>query len=274
MSTTFGSDPIARTTPAPRLRWLLPALQTAQWWLAPLALAALWWQASAHGWVSAQLLVPPSRAWATALDLWRDGELQQNVLITLHRLATGFAWGASSGALCGLLLARSRTFADYVQPLFDLVRQVPTLTLIPVLILLIGIDEPLKVVVVAKAVFFPVALGARTGVRDVPRDLLEMARHYGLGRAALLRDVIVPAACAPLLTGVRIALARAWLALVAVELLAADSGIGEMMELARQMLRIDVVLVDVFVIGLIGFLLDQLLALAQRWTTRWQSPSR
>ena len=123
----------------------------------------------------------------------------------------------------------------------------PTLTLIPLLILLIGVDEPLKLVVVGKAVFFPVALAAYTGVHDAPRDLVEMARHYG--RFALLRDVLLPAALPPLLTGVRIALARAWLALVAVELLSADSGIGQMMELARQMLRLDVVLIDVAVIG-------------------------
>ncbi|MBB3257250.1 sulfonate transport system permease protein [Paraburkholderia bannensis] len=242
----------------------------AQWWAAPLAIGVLWWVASAHGWISAQLLVSPQRVYDTTLDLWRDGELQQNLGITLHRLAVGFGWGATSGALCGLLLARSRTFADYVQPLFNLLRQVPTLTLIPVLILLIGIDEALKVVIVAKAVFFPIALGTQSGVRDAPRDLIEMARHYGLGRVALLREVLVPAALAAMLTAVRIALARAWLALVAVELLAADSGIGEMMEMARQMLRIDVVLVDVFVIGLIGFALDQALSLAQRWLMRWQ----
>ena len=83
-----------------------------------------------------------------------------------------------------------------------------------------------------------------------------------------------PAALPPLLTGVRIALARAWLALVAVELLSADSGIGQMMELARQMLRLDVVLIDVAVIGLIGFAIDRSIALVQRYALRWQTPAR
>ena len=168
----------------------------------------------------------------------------------------------------------NRTFSDYVRPLFDILRQVPTLTLIPILILLIGIDEPLKVVVVAKAVFFPVALATYGGVQGVPRDLIEMARHYGLGRAGLLRDVLLPSAIPSLLTGIRIAIARSWLALVAVELLSADSGIGEMMEMARQMLRIDIVMVDVIAIGLIGFTLDQSIALVQRRVLRWQTPNR
>ncbi|QBQ98874.1 ABC transporter permease [Paraburkholderia pallida] len=274
MSTPYIAFPFARLRARRATAFAARLARGAQWWVTPLALGALWWYASAHAWVSVQLLVPPQRVWGTALDLWLDGELQQNIAITLRRLAVGFVWGAGSGAVCGLLLARSRIFGDFVQPLFDLLRQIPTLTLIPVLILLIGIDEPLKIVIVAKAVFFPVALATLGGVRDAPRDLIEMARHYGVGRGALLRDVIVPAACGPVLTGVRIALARAWLALVAAELLAADSGIGEMMEMARQMMRIDVVLVDVFVIGLIGFVMDQFIAGVQRWASRWQAISR
>ncbi|WP_153140447.1 ABC transporter permease [Paraburkholderia agricolaris] len=247
--------------------WLL-------WWVSPALLFLLWWYASAQHWFAPQLLVPPHKVYDTFRTLAAGGDLQDNLLITLRRLATGFAWGCLSGIACGTLLAVNRTFSDYVRPLFDIPRQVPTLTLIPILILLIGIDEPLKVVVVAKAVFFPVALATYGGVQGVPRDLIEMARHYGLGRAGLLRDVLLPSAIPSLLTGIRIAIARSWLALVAVELLSADSGIGEMMEMARQMLRIDIVMVDVIAIGLIGFTLDQSIALVQRRVLRWQTPNR
>lgn len=250
-----------------RVSWLL-------WWVSPALLFLLWWYASAQHWFAPQLLVPPHKVYDTFRTLAAGGDLQDNLLITLRRLATGFAWGCLSGIVCGTLLAVNRTFSDYVRPLFDILRQVPTLTLIPILILLIGIDEPLKVVVVAKAVFFPVALATYGGVQGVPRDLIEMARHYGLGRAGLLRDVLLPSAIPSLLTGIRIAIARSWLALVAVELLSADSGIGEMMEMARQMLRIDIVMVDVIAIGLIGFTLDQSIALVQRRVLRWQTPNR
>lgn len=250
-----------------RVSWLL-------WWVSPALLFLLWWYASAQHWFAPQLLVPPHKVYDTFRTLAAGGDLQDNLLITLRRLATGFAWGCLSGIACGTLLAVNRTFSDYVRPLFDILRQVPTLTLIPILILLIGIDEPLKVVVVAKAVFFPVALATYGGVQGVPRDLIEMARHYGLGRAGLLRDVLLPSAIPSLLTGIRIAIARSWLALVAVELLSADSGIGEMMEMARQMLRIDIVMVDVIAIGLIGFTLDQSIALVQRRVLRWQTPNR
>ena len=234
----------------------------------------LWWYASAQHWFAPQLLVPPHKVYDTFSTLAAGGDLQDNLLITLRRLAIGFVWGGLLGIACGTLLAVNRVFSDYVRPLFDILRQVPTLTLIPILILLIGIDEPLKVVVVAKAVFFPVALATYGGVQGVPRDLVEMARHYGLGRLALLRDVLLPSAVPSLLTGIRIAMARSWLALVAVELLSADSGIGEMMEMARQMLRIDIVMVDVIAIGLIGFALDQSIALVQRRVLRWQTPNR
>lgn len=270
------STPLTRTTAGAATRvcalthrasWLL-------WWVSPALLFLLWWHASAQHWFAPQLLVPPQKVYDTFGTLAAGGDLQDNLLITLRRLATGFVWGSLLGIACGTLLAVNRTFSDYVRPLFDILRQVPTLTLIPILILLIGIDEPLKVVVVAKAVFFPVALATYGGVQGVPRDLVEMARHYGLGRAALLRDVLLPSAIPSLLTGIRIAIARSWLALVAVELLSADSGIGEMMEMARQMLRIDIVMVDVIAIGLIGFVLDQSIALVQRRVLRWQTPGR
>lgn len=244
------------------------------WWVSPALLFLVWWAVSARHWFAPQLVVPPRKVYATFNVLVAGGDLQDNLLITLHRLAIGFVWGALSGIACGTLLAVNRTFSDYVRPLFDILRQVPTLTLIPVLILLIGIDEPLKVVVVAKAVFFPLALATYGGIQGVPRDLVEMGRHYGLGRIALFRDVLLPCAIPPLLTGIRIAIARSWLALVAVELLSADSGIGEMMEMARQMLRIDIVMVDVIAIGLIGFALDQSIALMQRRLLRWQTPNR
>ena len=243
-------------------------------WISPIALILVWWWLSARGTFPPQLLVPPGKVIATAWELIASGELPENLGITLERFALGIAAGSIPGLVCGILLATNRTFSDYVRPLFDVLRQVPTLTLIPVLVLLIGIDEPLKIVVVAKAVFFPIALAAYTGTIGVERPLVEMARHYGLNRRALLIHVYLPAALPSLLTGVRIAVARAWLALIAVELLSADSGIGEMMDMARQMLRIDIVLVDVIVVGLIGFLLDQLTAAAQRHGLRWESARR
>ncbi|NVH76679.1 ABC transporter permease [Paraburkholderia sp. JPY432] len=256
------------------LRGLARRASVLLWWVSPALLFLLWWYVSVRHWFAPQLVVPPQKVFTTLNALAAGGDLWDNLQITCRRLAIGFVWGSVTGVACGALLALSRTFSDYVRPLFDVLRQVPTLTLIPVLILLIGIDESLKVVVVAKAVFFPVALATYGGVEGVPRDLVEMARHYGLGRAALFRDVLLPSAIPSLLTGIRIAIARAWLSLVAVELLSADSGIGEMMEMARQMLRIDVVLVDVILIGLIGFVLDQSVALVQRCVLRWQISPR
>ena len=284
VDTVAGAAASTRPTPtlitqtragaASRVRALAHRASSLLWWVSPAMLFLLWWYASAQHWFAPQLLVPPHKVYDTFGTLAAGGDLQDNLLITLRRLATGFVWGGLLGIACGTLLAVNRVFSDYVRPLFDILRQVPTLTLIPILILLIGIDEPLKVVVVAKAVFFPVALATYGGVQGVPRDLVEMARHYGLGRLALLRDVLLPSAVPSLLTGIRIAMARSWLALVAVELLSADSGIGEMMEMARQMLRIDIVMVDVIAIGLIGFALDQSIALVQRRVLRWQAPNR
>src|SRR5690606_24523310 len=100
-------------------------------------------------------------------------------------------------------------------------------------VLLLGIEEGFKIVVVAIAAFFPVALAAFDGVRGLPRSYLEVARLYRTPLVPLLGRILLPATIPPILTGLRLGLTRAWLVLVACELLAANSGVGQMMEMGR-----------------------------------------
>ncbi|MCY1374413.1 putative aliphatic sulfonates transport permease protein SsuC [compost metagenome] len=159
----------------------------------------------------------------------------------------------------------------YCGPLFHTLRQIPSIALIPMFVLFFGIEETFKVVIVAKAAFFPVALAASEGVKAIPRSYFEVADVYRLRWPTLLREVALPAAAPPILTGLRISLTRAWVVLVAAELLAADSGLGQMIEMSRQMLRIDVVMVGVVMAGLVGFALDFLFRLLERHLFRWKA---
>jgi sulfonate transport system permease protein len=115
-----------------------------------------------------------------------------------------------------------------------------------------------------------VALAASEGVKGIPRGYFEVASVYRLPLWSLLRDVAFPAAAPPIVTGLRISLSRAWMVLVAAELLAADSGLGQMIELSRQMLRIDIVMVGVVVTGAIGFVLDFAFRLLEKRLLRWR----
>lgn len=239
--------------------------------LLPLALFLLvWWLVCERGWFPPELLVAPQDVGATFRELSESGELQQHLRASLQRLAIGVSIGAVCGLLFGVAMALSRRIEIYFAPLFHVVRQVPSIALIPIFILLFGIGETFKVLIVIKAAFFPVALAGYTAVQGLPKSYFDVARIYRLAPWALFRKIILPATIPPVVTGIRIALGRSWGTLVAAELLAAESGIGQMMELGRQMFRIDIVMVGVVVAGAIGFALDRSLKLVEARLVRWQ----
>jgi sulfonate transport system permease protein len=157
-----------------------------------------------------------------------------------------------------------------VSPVFRMARQLPTIALIPALILVFGVEETFKLVVVAKASFFPVALAAFEGVRQIPRAYLDVAAVNRLPARVLVTQLLVPATIPHVVAGVRTSLGRSWMILVASELVAADSGLGQMMEMGRQMFRIDVVMVGVLTAGAVGLALDAGVRWAERRLTRWQ----
>jgi sulfonate transport system permease protein len=247
-------------------RWAERALP----FLAPLALLGLWQLVTASELVSRQVLVPPGQVFATFLELAKSGELFGHLRESLVRLGLGFALGGTLGLAFGVAMGVSKRVEEYAAPLFQAVRQVPSIALIPAFILIFGVEETFKIILIVKACFFPVALAALNGVKDIPRQFLEVGAVYRLPRWSLLKLVILPATLPPIVAGVRISLGRSWIILVAAELMAADRGVGQMMEMGRQMFRLDVVMVGVFMTGLIGLGLDTSVRLAERSMSRWR----
>jgi sulfonate transport system permease protein len=243
-----------------KFHWLLS-------WISPIALMIAWYAVSKAGWFPDQILVPPDVVWDAFNEIKDSGELQANLQISLFRLFTGFGLGVVSGLFFGVGLARSRTIQIYFGLLFDVLRQFPTLVLIPMFVLFFGIDEKLKIIIIVKSTFFPVAMATKEAVRNIPPQYLELGKVYKLRPVTWFTKLILPATLPSVLTGIRVALNRSWLILVAVELMAADIGIGQMMAMARQMLRLDIVMVGVILTGLIGFSLDKGIRLLERLVT-------
>lgn len=220
-------------------------------------LLAAWWLTTWLGIFPRQVLASPLSVWEAFLQGLQSGELIAHVAASLGRLGIGYVVGAGLGVAFGVAMALSRTVEAYTSGLFHAVRQVPTIAFIPMLVLMFGVEETFKIIVVAKASFYPTALAAYTGVRGVSARYLDVAAIYRLSLSQKLRMVLLPATLPPVLTGLRLGLSRAWIALVAAELLVADDGIGQMMEMGRQTFRLDVVLMGVVLIGVIGFALDR-----------------
>jgi sulfonate transport system permease protein len=248
-------------------RWLV-----SRWcgWLSPFLFVALWSTATWLEWMPEQILVSPLQVSQTAWEMAQSGELWDNLSISLYRLFGGFGIGSVAGLVFGVLLGLSSSLRAYVEPTFNVLRQLPTVALIPLFILVFGIGETFKVVIVIKATFFVVGLAVHDAVRALSVRLHEVAQIYCFTRWQVIRRIVLPSIIPATLTGVRIALGRAWMVLVGAELLAAESGLGQMMELGRQMFRLDIVMLGVVLTGVIGFSLDRGFRLLERHLMRWK----
>lgn len=238
--------------------------------LVPLLLLGLWDLASRRGWLPPQILPEPRFVLATIREFLADGELAYHTGISLQRLALGFAIGAGAALPFSIAAGLSRRFRGLVDPLFLALAQIPALGWIPFVMLFVGIDEGLKVIVIAKAAFVPIALNTAKGIRNVPESYREVGRVFGFGPADTLRRIVLPASVPPIFTGIRYGLTHAWMALVAVELIASSEGLGYLTVWGRQLFQLDILIMAMLVIGVIGFVLDRSLGLVERRLDRWR----
>jgi len=229
----------------------------------PVALVALWWGASINGLVSPQVLPRPDWVVQTFLDLLASGDIIAAAAVSFRRIAEGFLIGATLGFFFGLLIGKSRTADAYLGPTFRALAAVPSLGWLPVLILLLGIEESLKIVILAKACFVPMAISTAEGARNIPAGLTEVAQVLGLRKRTRFLKLTIPAMAPFIASGVRLSLSQAFISLIVVEMLAGTDGLGYMMVWGRTLFQLDIVIVGMIVVGVVGFVLDILLKRAE-----------
>ncbi len=232
-------------------------------WLLPLALLALWQLGASQGWISPQVLPSPHFVWLTLQDLYGSGDLWLNVQASMQRVLVGFAAGSLLGLALGAAMGLWRPLEAYLLPTFNALVQIPVLAWLPFVLLLVGIGEPLKYILIAKAALVPVTLNTLQGFRQTPASLLEVARVYGYTRRQQVLEVVLPHALPTLFTGLRLGFTKAWLSLVVVELVASSEGLGYLIVYGRQLFQLDLVMAAVIVVGAIGYAIDKLLDLAE-----------
>lgn len=237
----------------------------------PLLLLIAWEIVTRKEIFSSLLLIPPQIVTQTFKELIANGELADHLLASLARVFAGFLIGSLAGILFGTALGLSKSMEEFVGPTFHAVRQVPLYAWFPMLILWFGIGEKSKVLFIAVAPFYIMALYTLEGIRGVPPEYLEVARVFEYGRRGMLRKFVLPSALPSIATGLRISLSFAWMAVIGAEILAASSGIGYMMNWGRQIFQIDIVFVGIITVGIIGFLMDYLAGQVEAYFLRWRS---
>ncbi|MGH8389477.1 MAG: ABC transporter permease [Pseudomonas sp.] len=237
--------------------WSLNLGDKALPWLLPLLLLGLWYLGVERGWLSEQVLPPPAYVYQSLSDLVSSGDLWLNASASLQRVVVGFGLGALLGVALGLAMGLSRTVEDYLLPTFNALVQIPVLGWLPFALLLFGIGETLKYVLIAKAALVPITLCTLQAFRQAPKNLLEVGRAYGFSPRQSVVSIVLPAAIPTLFTGFRLGFTKAWLSLVVVELVASSEGLGYLIVYGRQLFQLDLVMAAVVVVGTLGLLIDR-----------------
>ena len=215
-------------------------------------------------------MAPPSKVWQALVDLVRTGELQHHLRVSLQRVGIGLAIGITIGVVLALVAGLFRLGEDLIDGPMQILRSLPVLALVPLMIVWLGIGEEPKIALIALGVTFPVYINTFSAIRNVDARLVESSATFGLGRAGLIRHVILPGALPGFFTGLRFAFGISWLVLVVSEQVNATSGIGYLVMTAREFLRTDIIVVGLLVYGALGFVSDGIVRLLERRALSWR----
>jgi sulfonate transport system permease protein len=243
--------------------------------ISPLVVLVAWQLVSMSGLISQQKLPPPSTVLHTAITLITTsnaayGTLQGAMLVSLERVAIGFAVGGAAGLVLGVVAGLSRLGENSVDPLMQMLRTLPLFGLIPVFIVWFGIGQLPKILLIALGAAIPLYLNTFSGIRNVDAKLAEAGQSLGLHRSETIRHIILPGALPQILVGLRQSLGIAWLALVVAEQINANAGLGYIINQGQAFLNNSVIFVALLVYCVLGLLTDALVRLMERRALAWR----
>jgi sulfonate transport system permease protein len=236
----------------------------------PVLVVLVWWAASASGYLDPRILSGPGDVASTAVDLIRSGRLQSNVAVSLQRAGLGLLFGVLAGVVLAVAAGLSRIGEYLLDGTLQVKRAIPSLALLPLMILWLGIGEQMKVTVIALGVAVVIYINTYASLTGIDRRFVELGESLDLTRLQFIRKVVVPGALPGFFVGLRLAVTASWLGLVVVEQVNATKGLGYMMFQAQLYAQSDVIIVGLVVYGIFGFVSDALVRAAERRVLSWR----
>lgn len=212
---------------------------------------------------------PPSTMLKALAGMIMSGEIFPHIWVSVLRAISGYCIAVVLGVTIGILVAWSQLFENIFDPLIELARPISTFALVPVMFIWFGIGNGSKVAIIVKACFFPIVLNTISGIKGVDVRLIQAARALGANGLQMWTKVLIPSALPMIITGMRISTAMSMLAIVGVEMLAADSGIGFLVIDAQRTFATDRMFAGIIVISLMGFTLDRMARFVQNRILNW-----
>lgn len=261
-------DPANGTAPSPfryprrRARWLSVA--------GPVLTLALWEALSRTHAIDPRFFPPPSAIALALVRLVGTGALMHDTLTTLWRVMIGFALGATAGILVGLVMGLSPLVRALLYPVFAAAYPIPKIAILPLVMLIFGMGNISKIVVVAVSVFFLLLFNTLTGVVSIPTIYLDVGRSFGARRWAFYRTIALPGSLPLIFTGLKLGLGVGLIVVVAAEFVASNQGLGYLIWQSWQTFRISSMYVGLALVSLLGFLLSLLFDQVERRIVPWR----
>ena len=226
-----------------------------------LILLIIWTLVTKFGIFNSYVLPSPTKVLETFGKMLGSGELFADIIISMMRVLKGFSIAFILAFAIGTLRTLVPASEPYYEHILEFFRNVPPLSMIPLLILWCGIGETTKTVIIVLASFFPMYLSIVKGFIGCDKRLLEVGQVFGYTPLKKFMHIILPAAMADILVGMRVGMGYSWRAIIGAEMVAASTGLGYQILFAQQMSRTDKVIVGIFAIGIVGILTDRIFVL-------------
>ncbi|MGN6766637.1 MAG: ABC transporter permease [Rhizobiaceae bacterium] len=236
-------------------------------------LVAIWWGTTAIFDTRPVILPSPPAVGRSLAEMVSTGSLGIDVTTSLTELFWGFLIGTALGLATGFALARSAALGAFLDPIVESFRFILPFSMVPLLVVWFGVSIIGKIFVVAYACYFVVAINTAAAIASVDPLTLKAARMLGISGSRMLLRVVLPAALPRILTGLQVAIAYAWVSVIAAEYIGAQAGLGYMITNAQAGLETDKVIAGMVVIGVIGLALSQAVALLRRLSIPYQRSS-
>jgi ABC-type nitrate/sulfonate/bicarbonate transport system permease component len=229
-----------------------------------------WEIAARTGSINPLFFPAPSHIGSTFLEMAASGDLLRATLSTVERAGIGLLTGGAIGLVAGMVLGSSRQLRTILDPWISFLYPLPKIALFPLMLMIFGLGESSRLVLIALAAFFPLLINTMTGIRQISEEYFEVARSYGATRMQTLRRIILPGSLPTALSGLRLSVGMALTTTIAVELLNANDGIGSVIWLSWETLHTDELYLALLVTALLGLGSHWILERLTRVLLPWQ----
>ncbi|WP_086243795.1 ABC transporter permease [Campylobacter devanensis] len=217
---------------------------------------------------SSELIPSPMQV----LDAFRiiidNNSLQIGIIDSLYRYGIGLILGVIFGVIIGFIFGFNPKFASAFDPLFNILRPISPIAWVPIILIIFGIGDLPTIFIIAYSVFFPMVLLSTKAIKDLPSQLIVVAKNFGASKLQIFTGVIIPSSFLSLISSLKLAAALAWINLVVGEMLGAQTGLGYMIIDSRNQLRIDILIATIITIGIIGMIINTIFGYIEKVVSR------